>query len=116
MMKYRFLFLAFLSIFALSSCNKDKIILNITAPAKGATFSVTDDIEVNVTATTHKGSITQVILFVDFLDTLYLVNKPYDFLIHKNTFKKDGVYYLSVMAYSTEGVQEGTTIDIIIKD
>jgi hypothetical protein len=115
-MKYRFLFLAFLLIFTLSSCNKDKIILDITTPQKGDTFSIFDEIKVNVSATTQKGYITQVVLIVDTLYTLSLTTRPFEFLIHRHTFRQDGLYYLSVMAYSSEGVQEGRTISINIKD
>ena len=106
-------------LFLSTGCNKDKISLAITSPADGAFFSISDEIEVNVTATTKKGKITQVILFVDIFDTLETNIKPYNFIIPKQTFPDTGpdtaLYFLSVQAYSSEGVQEGAAIYINVK-
>jgi len=114
-MKPVFFFLSFLFSFLLMSCNKEKISLAILSPADGAEFSIQEEIEVKVTATTKKGSITQVILFVDILDTLNLSQKPFNFIIPKQTFKEGKNYFLSVQAYSSEGAREGTSINIKIK-
>jgi hypothetical protein len=115
-MKSKIFFFSILSLFALSSCNKDRITLKIVAPKDGDTFMIYEDIDVNVTATTQKGTIMQVILDVDLDTTFYLTKEPFDFLIPKYTFKDSGIYFLSVTAYSSEGVQEGAAIDIIIKN
>jgi hypothetical protein len=113
-MKSKLFFLAILSFFALCSCNKEKITLNIVSPKDGAVFSKNASIEVNINATTQKGHITQVILFVDTLTTYYSTEAPYDFIIPENTFLEKGWYSLSAMAYSSEGVQEGDGIYIEI--
>ena len=115
-MKYKLFFLAILSFFLLSSCNKDKITLEIVSPADNAEFSIYDEINVIVTATTKKGTINQVQLYVDRIETISLTTKPFNFIIPERTFPKAGEYYLSVIAYSSEGVQEGTAINIIIKE
>jgi hypothetical protein len=115
-MKSKIFFFCILSLFALSSCNKDRITLKIVTPKDGDTFKIYDDIEVLVTATTQKGSIKQVILTVDLDTTFYLTEEPFDFLISKYTFKESGIYFLSVVAYSSEGVREGKAIDIKIEE
>ena len=114
-MKIKLFFFCILSLFLWSSCNKDKISLAITSPTDGATFSKFDIIEVNVTASTKKGSITQVVLTVDTLKTICSSTSPYNFLISESTFKENGNYFLSVMAYSSEGISEGKSIYIKIK-
>ena len=114
-MKYKLIFLSILSLFLLSSCNKDKIFLKITSPAKGEEFKMYEDIDVNITAYTKKGSILQVVLTVDTVKTVYLSEKPpYYYLIEKGSFRDTGVFFISVLAYSSEGVREGAAIDIKI--
>jgi len=81
----------------------------------GETFKMYEEIKVNVTAETKKGSIIQVQLTVDNFTTMSLSARPYNFQIPAYTFEKEGIYFLSVMAYSTEGVQEGAAIEIIIE-
>jgi len=114
-MKRRLFFLSILMFFLLVGCNKDKITLKIVQPANGAVFKTYEDIEVVVTASTKKGRIRQVILTVDTVSTYDKTQAPYEFLIPKNTFRKAGFYFLSVNAYSSEGVREGASINISIK-
>jgi len=114
-MKYKLFFWLTVIFFLSVSCNKDKISLNIISPADGAVFNVNDKIEVSITATTKKGSIKQVILFVDTINTISFTKPPYDTIIPKQTFKDEGMFYLSVRAYSSQGVQEGKSIYIKIE-
>jgi len=115
-MKNKLFLLPILFLFLLLSCNKDKITLKIVTPAKNAEFFIEDNIDVKVSATTKKGKITQVVLTVDTLEMQFLTKEPFDFTIKPKTFKKEGFYFLGVMAYSSEGVREGAAIDIKIKE
>ena len=114
-MKHKLFFLSLLSLFLFMGCNKDRITLEILTPKKGEILKMYNDIDVKVTATTQKGSITQVILMVDTLKRFDLYKAPYDVIIPAYTFKDTGVYFISVTAYSSEGVMEGDAIDIVIK-
>jgi len=120
-MKHKIFFLFVFAIFLLMGCNKDKITLNIITPKDGQSFKIYEDIEVNVTANTKKGSITQVVLDVNADTILYLTKAPYDFapydfLVPCKVFKDTGFFYLNVLAYSSEGVQEGKAINIKIEE
>jgi hypothetical protein len=115
-MKNKLFCLSIFLFFLLMACNKDRIVLKLNSPVEGTIFRTYEDIEVSIAATTKKGSITQVVLTVDTLKTISFIKAPYDTILPKQTFKKEGIYFLSVMAYSSEGVREGTAINIIIND
>jgi len=115
-MKYSIFFLSIFSLLWMSGCNKDKIFLEIKSPVNGKEYKIYEDIDVNITAYTQKGTITQLVLIIDTLETVYFTEKPpYFHRIEKYTFKDTGLYFISATAYSTEGVREGAAIDIKIK-
>jgi hypothetical protein len=115
-MKTCFFFLSLAALLTLGGCNKDKIKLEIVSPADGATFSKSQSIDVKVTATTQKGHILQVQLTVDTILSQYRTAEPYHFTIPPKTFLAAKMYPLSVMAYSSKGVQEGAAIFIKITE
>ena len=113
-MKSKLFLLPLFFLLLLFGCNKDKITLEVLSPKDDSEFLITDEIEVKVTASTQKGSIIQVQLDVNGLDLISLTNRPYNFTIPKGTFPEKGIYYLSVTAFSSKGMQEGNAIYIKI--
>ena len=113
-MKYKLLLLFIATLFAFSSCNKDKITLAIVSPENNAVFSKGELIDVVVTATTQKGSIIQVQLFVDGWEHHSLTDKPYHFTVPTDTLSV-GLHFLTAIAHSSEGVMEGESVDIYIE-
>jgi hypothetical protein len=119
MMKNKLLIPFIISLFVLCSCNNDRIELAVTSPKDDTTFFIDEAINVNVTATTQKGRIIQVQLEVqldiDEAFTKSLTAAPYNFYIPPQTFKKGGIYTISIVAYSSKGVMAGDGVRINIK-
>ena len=115
-MKYRLFFFCLLSLFTLWGCNKNKITLDFISPKEYQEFAINEPIDVKISSTTEKGRILQVVLKVDTLICKSLTEPPYEYTILPHTFPKEDHYYpISILAYSSEGVQEGNGLYIKIK-
>jgi hypothetical protein len=102
-----------LVIFALISCKKEIITCTITSPADEAIFKENQSIPVLVEASTTKGSIIQVQIFIDDDPIASLTETPYEFTIPANTIPV-GIHTLAAMAYTSEGNREVAAIFITI--
>jgi hypothetical protein len=89
--------------------------MKIISPKDGDGISMYEDIEIIVSATTEKGSILQVQLFVDTMPPQSRTNRPYNFTIPAGTLSV-GFHPISVIAYSSRQIQEGESIYIEIKN
>jgi len=115
-MKNRFLFIFLISLFALCGCHKDRITLEIISPKSDDTFTKEQRIDIKVTASTQKGEIIQVTAIVDTLYNQSVTEEPYNFIIPPKTFKKAGLYYIEIKAYSSEEMIEGSAVRINITE
>ena len=115
-MKYRLFFLCVFTLLALSSCKNEQITITITSPADGAIFSRNQSVPVNVKASTTKGSIIQVQIFID--DSEPFASRtatPYNFIIPPDTMSA-GLHIISATAYSSGKNQEMAAIMIKIEE
>jgi hypothetical protein len=115
-MKNRFFFLSVFLILTLSNCKKEKITCIITSPEDFAVFSEDQSIPVTVEASTTKGSIIQVQIFVNDSAILSLTAAPYHFTIPPKTISVGNMITLSAVAYSSEGNQEVAAIFIDVEN
>jgi hypothetical protein len=115
-MKIKLLFICIISLFVFLGCNNDRIELEITSPKEKDIFKIDQSIEVKVNATTKKGQILQVQLEIENLFTKSLTDAPYNFTIPPQTFKKTGEYTIAIIAYSSEGMQEGDGVRVKITE
>ncbi|MCL2167988.1 MAG: Ig-like domain-containing protein [Lentimicrobiaceae bacterium] len=114
-MKNKLFLLFFLFIFILNSCVKEKIVCTITSPAENSMFSLSQSIEVNVEASTTKGSIIQVQLLVDDEAIQSLTKEPYQFTIPPKTIPV-GLHLITAVAYNSMNNQEVANVYITIEE
>jgi len=113
-MKYKLFFLCFISIIALNSCKNEIITCEITSPKDSDEFWRGEEIPVTVEATSNKGAIIQVQVFLD--DNLMgsLTEPPFHFIIPTDTLSAR-IYYLTAAAYSSSN-REVHNIFVTIKE
>jgi len=114
--KFLILYITILSILALNSCNNEAITCKITSPKNEAEFWKKRDIVIPVTvsATTNRGSIIQVQVFIDDDVVGSLTEPPYNFTIPIDSLPAR-THYLTAVAYSSSN-QEVDAIFITIKE
>jgi len=115
-MKNKFLIfcIGFLSLFAFNSCITEVITCKILLPQSGAEFWQRETISVFVEASTNKGTIVQVQVFVGDNVLGSLTTPPYNFIIPTDSLST-GIHYLTAVAYSASN-QEIDAIFITIKE
>jgi len=114
-MKHKLILLSVFSfiLITISSCKEEKIKCEITSPKNEAEFWESQSIPVTVDASTNKGSLIQVQIFVDDKVVESRTEPPYEFTIPAKTVSP-GMHYLTAAAYSSNN-QEVHSIFIIIK-
>ena len=112
MKKTFYLFILFL--LTLSSCN-EKITCTIISPAADEEFSIYEPIYINVEASTNKGSILQVQIFLGDSIKKSFVVPPYKDTIPPQ-FLSPGFHDITAAAYSSEGNTATDALYIKIKE
>ena len=114
-MKHKLFLISVLSLFlvALCSCKEERVTCKIITPENEDVFWTFQDIPVTVEASTSKGSIIQVEIFVDDKVIESLTEPPYKFTIPARAVDT-GTHYLTAAAFSSTN-QEVDNIFIIIK-
>ena len=102
-MKHKLILLSVFTVllFTLSSCKEEKIKCKITSPKNEAEFWKSESIPVTVEASTNKGSIIQVEIFVDDQVIASRVDTPYHFTIPAKA-AAPGMRYLTAVAYNSD--------------
>ena len=120
-MKYKLILLCLATLFALSSCKNEDITctMEIITPsideeAEYPVFWEYQPIQISVTASTTKGTISQVEIFVDDDVIESTLVKPYNFTIPSNRIEA-GLHSLTAVVFTSSGDQAVDAQYITIK-
>jgi len=113
-MKSKLFFLSVFLLLTLSSCS-EKLTCKILSPESDAKFNKGEAIYVSVEASTNKGSILQVQIYIDEDQDhpKSFTEPPYEYTIFPDTLSL-GFHSISAAAYSSEGNREVAAIYIKI--
>lgn len=98
-----------------SSSSNSAPTCSITSPQNGATFSLSDNIPVTVSATDPDGTIAEVKLSIDDMEFQTATNSPYNFTITTGIVSS-GTHTIKAVAKDNNGASAESSIVIIISD
>ena len=98
-----------------SSSNNSSPTCAITSPQNGTTFSLSDNITIIVSATDPDGSIAEVKLFIDNMESQTMTSAPYSFALTSGIVSS-GIHTIKAVAKDNDGASAESSIVIIIEN
>ena len=94
-----------------SSSNNSSPTCAITSPQNGTTFSLSDNITIIVSATDPDGSIAEVKLFIDNMESQTMTSAPYSFALTSGIVSS-GIHTIKAVAKDNDGASAESSIVI----
>ena len=109
MMKRNLLYLGIIVTMFFISCNKPKVLCEITEPLPNATFDVGEVIKLSVLAEAENSAISEVQVYLDGIGYETKFFFPYNFRIRTDNLK-EGTHTIRVIAIASGGLKSETTV------